>query len=110
MYRRMLKISWTRMMTNEEVLRKVRQERSLLGAIKRKKVKYLGHILRHQSLQKFLMEFLVEGERGRGRPRIDWMSNTGKLTFLSYEECSREAQNRMWWRSMVVDLLNGVDT
>ena len=86
------------------------EERSLLKTIKTRKVTYFGHILRHNSFQKILLEGTIEGKKKRGKPRKDWMDNIEDWTYLSYEECSRKAQHRTWWRLMVVDLLAGEDT
>ncbi|CAH2208118.1 jg7888, partial [Pararge aegeria aegeria] len=47
-FRRMLAISWTLKVSNEEVLRRVNQRRELLHTIKIRKVAYLGHVLRHE--------------------------------------------------------------
>ncbi|CAH2235222.1 jg10474 [Pararge aegeria aegeria] len=43
-FRRMLSISWTLKVSNEEVLRRVNQRRELLHTIKIRKVAYLGHV------------------------------------------------------------------
>jgi len=40
------KISWTDCMKNEEVLHRVKEERNILRALKRRKVNWIGHILR----------------------------------------------------------------
>src|SRR5215469_14751989 len=110
MLRRIMKIPWTARKTNEEVLRLSSQRRALMETIKKRKIKFLGHLLRHQSLQKLLLEGMIEGTRGRGRPRTDWMRNVRDWTYLSHEDCAREAQDRTWWRYMVVNLLEGDDT
>jgi len=45
--RRMLKISWRDKKTNEGVLMRVAEARSMLGMIHRRKCNWIGHILRH---------------------------------------------------------------
>ena len=46
-YRRILKISWTNMITNEEVLRRVEEtEAKLLKMIIKRKITFFGHIAR----------------------------------------------------------------
>ncbi|CAH2244103.1 jg5114 [Pararge aegeria aegeria] len=50
-YRRMLRISWTQKASNVRVLQRVARSRELLLIIKKRKVKYLGHVLRHKRYQ-----------------------------------------------------------
>lgn len=109
-FRRILKIPWTDKKTNAQVLQMIGQERTLWKDIKKRKVRFLGHLLRHQSLQKQLLEGMIKGKRKKGRQRLKWMDNITKWTHLSYADCAREAQDRDWWRFMVVDLLEGDDT
>jgi hypothetical protein len=45
-WRRMEKISWTDRVRNEEVLQRVKEERNIVHTIKRRKVNWIGHILR----------------------------------------------------------------
>jgi len=45
-WRKMEKISWRDMKTNEEVLQMVQEERSLMDVIWRRKKNWIGHILR----------------------------------------------------------------
>jgi len=44
-HRKMLRVSWTDMLTNEEVLHGTRTERQLLTTIKRQKIAYLDFVL-----------------------------------------------------------------
>jgi len=43
-HQRMLRVSWTDLLTNEEVLQRARRERQLLTTIKYPKSAYLGHV------------------------------------------------------------------
>ena len=98
--RRMLRISWTRHVTNEEVLRLADTKRSLFQTVKQRKLSFFGHIMRHDSLQRNLLEGMVEGKRGRGRPRLQWSDNILQWAGLNFEQCKRMAQNRKRWRSV----------
>jgi len=42
-YRRSMRISYTKHVTNDEVLRRVGQDRKLMGQVKSRKLKYFGH-------------------------------------------------------------------
>ena len=39
------------------------------------KLKYAGHVMRHDSQQKSLLEGMVEGKCSPGRQRLTWMDN-----------------------------------
>ena len=45
-WRRMAKISWTDHVRNEEVLLRVNEQRIILHEIRKRKAKWIGHILR----------------------------------------------------------------
>jgi len=46
--RRIEKISWAEKVTNVEVLQKVEENRSILNTTQQRKLRWVGHILRHQ--------------------------------------------------------------
>lgn len=46
-YRRMMKISWHERVTNEEILRRVKEKSSFWKIKKKRKLNMLGHTLRH---------------------------------------------------------------
>ena len=77
-YRRMLGISWKDRKTNEFVQRgiKVRagQQENLIMIVKRRKLAWFGHISRHNSLAKTVLQGTLEGGRKRGRQKNgpDW--------------------------------------
>ena len=51
-WRRMMKVSWTEYehKTNEEVLQMVDTEREMMDTLRSRQKRWLGHILRHDSL------------------------------------------------------------
>ena len=74
-YRKMLRLSYTKHKTNEEVLDMLSTEKQLLSTIVKRKCQYFGHIIRQNELQRQLLEGKINGKRSRGRPRITWMDN-----------------------------------
>ena len=98
--RRMLRISWKKHMSNEEVLGQAGVKRSLFGTVCQRKMSFFGHIMRHDSMQRNLLEGMVEGKRGRGRPRQQWSDNILQWTGLNFQQTKRMAENRKRWRSM----------
>ena len=70
------RVSWVERRTNEEILKMVEEQRSLIGTIRRRQRKWIGHILRSDTLLKDIIEGRMEGKKTRGRPRtmlLDWM-------------------------------------
>jgi hypothetical protein len=61
----MEKISWIDRVRNEEELRRVKEERNILHTIKRRKAKWIGHILRRNCL----IEHVNKGKR-EGRIKV----------------------------------------
>ena len=59
--RKMEKISWTYCVKNEEVLRRVKEERNTLHTVKRRKTNLIGHILRRNCFLKDVIEGKLEG-------------------------------------------------
>ena len=68
-YRRLLRISWIKKITNEEVIRRIGCQRRLIDIINERKLTFIGHVLRSEHLSKLLLTGMVYGPRGRGRPK-----------------------------------------
>ena len=90
--RKMERISWTDKITNEEVLRRVGEKRSMLETIVRRKKNWIGHIMRGDELMKEVMERKMVGKKGPGRKRIGMMDNL--LEKERYGDLKRRAENR----------------
>ena len=74
-YRRMLRISWKEKRTNESILEETNQERSLIKTIRKRQLKFLGHICRHKGLEFLSLTGKIEGTRSRGRQRITFLDS-----------------------------------
>ncbi|GFS20191.1 endonuclease-reverse transcriptase [Elysia marginata] len=66
---------------------------------------YYGHIRRHQSLQKTIMEGKINGKRQRGRKRKSWLGNMEETTTRRINECCEVALNREEWRRTIASNL-----
>ena len=65
--RRLLRIPWTAMRSNQSILKEINPEYSLEGLMLKLKLQYFGHLLqRTDSLEKTLMLGKVEDKRRRG--------------------------------------------
>jgi hypothetical protein len=57
-WRRMEKISWTDHVRNEEVLLRSKEQRNILREIRKRKAKWIGHMLRRNCL----LQGVIEGK------------------------------------------------
>ena len=64
--RRMLWISWTDKVTNEEMLRRSGMKRELMGDIEKRQLQFLGHILRAHGLERDCLLGMIDGKRAKG--------------------------------------------
>jgi hypothetical protein len=69
--------------TKEEVLHGVKEERNILHKIKKRKAKWIGHILRRNCLLKRVIERKIEGTIGvtarRGRRRMQLLHDLKRI-------------------------------
>ena len=76
--RRMMKVSWIKKVTNEDVLRRAQTERQLLKQIVKRQCSFLGHIVRKGGTECRMVTGKVEGKRDRGRQRQTFLGWLGK--------------------------------
>jgi len=82
--------------------------RTLLAAVKARKMRYFGHIMRSSgsSLEKEIIQGTLPGRRTRGRSKISRMDNIKMWTGLETGMLLRAADDRLQWRSVVRDAAN----
>ncbi|VVC27478.1 Hypothetical protein CINCED_3A011221 [Cinara cedri] len=99
-YRKMLRIKWIDRITNEAVLNRTKEKKILWHTIKVRRAKMIGHLLRHESLSKTILEGDFEGHIGRGRPRMEYTKqiiiDIGKN---SYKELKELSNDKVTWRT-----------
>ena len=98
--RKIANVKWTDKVTNEDVCRRLHVQRTLLSDIKQRKLSYFGHIKRHHSIRKEILEGRVQGKRGRGRPPRRWEDDVKAWTGMGLYDCTRAAANRDVWRDV----------
>jgi hypothetical protein len=100
-WRRTEKSSWTYRVRNEEVLHRVKKERNILHAAKRRKANWIGHILRRNCLLKHVIDGKVEGRievtgrRGGRRKQLVYDLKEKRR----YRNLKDEALDRTVWRT-----------
>ena len=105
--RRMLQISYTEHRTNADVWKSVTflvgQQEPLLATVKRRKMAWFGHIIRHNTLSKTILQGTVEGSRRQGRPRKSWTENVKEWTSQTLPELLVAAPQQQKWHQMAAD-------
>ena len=61
LWRKILNISWSDKVSNDEVLRRVEEEKRIISATDKRQRAWLGHTLRHGDLLPIVIEGRVEG-------------------------------------------------
>ena len=98
-YRRMLKVSWTKHVSNEEILHRVGNPEHLMDIIRDRQLRFLGHVIREDGVEKLVLTGKIGGKRDRGRQRLNYMDQFGVT--IRKADFIRGALNRESWRSMI---------
>ena len=107
-YRRLLNISYKDHVTNEEVRRKIQaaigEYDELLTLVKKRKLRWFGHVSRSSGLAKAILQGTVKGKRKRGRQNKRWKDNIKEWTGMDFASSTRAAENRSRWKGIVAKL------
>ena len=78
-YRRLLNISYKDHVTNEEVRKTIQaaigEYDELLALVKKRKLRWFGHVSMSSGLAKTILQGTVKGQRKRGRQKKRWEDN-----------------------------------
>ena len=103
-YRRMKKISWIDKKTNKEVLEMMGEEGRLLKTIRQRQLRFVGYIIREESIEKPSLEGRVEECSSRGRQRQDFLQGLTTAAGTKLVEILRLAQDSNGFRNMVANV------
>ena len=95
-WRRMKTIKWTEKVSNEQILDHIREKRKTLNNILRRKVNWIGHILRRNCLLHDTTEGQITEVKGVGRRRTQFLDDLRRRR--RYWELKEEAEDRKGWR------------
>ena len=70
----------------------------MLKYVDKQKLKYNGHVTRHDYLDWSILDWKVDGSRGRGRPRRQWMDDMTDWLNMDCERAGRLAMDRRQFR------------
>ena len=97
-YRRLLNISHKDHVTNEEVCNRIQNaigvHDDLLTMVKKRKLRWYGHISRSSSMAKTILQGTVKGARRRGRQKKRWEDNIKEWTGMGFGDSLRAAEDR----------------
>ena len=107
-YRKILRISYKDHVTNEEVRAKIQQaigsHEDLLTTVKRRKLRWYGHVFCSSGLAKTILQGTVKGGRRKGRQRDRWGDNIRDWRGPEFAKSQRAVENRRKWRKLVAKL------
>src|SRR5206468_12638086 len=91
-------ISWRDKISNDEVLKRVGENRCLMKTVNKRKKNWIGHVLRGDGFLRDVLEGRMMGKRVRGRPRIGMLD---ELMEGSFVKMKRRAEERELWKEFV---------
>ena len=108
-YRRLLNISYKDHVTNEEVRNRIQNATGvqigvyddLLTMVKKRKLRWYGHISRSSGMAKTILQGTVKGANRRGRQKKRWEGNIKEWTGMGFGDCLRAAEDREGWKGIV---------
>ena len=102
---RLLNISYKDYATNEEAHRKIQMAigkyNELLTLVKKRKLRWFGHVSRSNGLAKTVLQGTVKGQRKRGRQKKRLEDNIKDWTGMDFASSTRAAENRTRWKGIV---------
>ena len=105
-FHKLLGLSERDHITNEEVKARngnaIGPYEDLLTSVKKRKLKWYGHMIRSSGLAKTILRGAVQGGRQRARQRKRWEDNIKEWTGLEWNIILRKAENGKEWRKLVV--------
>ena len=102
-YRRMMQMLWVKRISNEQILEMVGMERSLVMTIRKRQLRFVGHVGRKGGLEKLVPEGKIKGKRQR-RKRLDFMEGLALAAGCSAVTVLRQTGDQVGFRNMVANV------
>ena len=102
-------MSWKDRETNESVLQRARVGRQLLAKVKKRQMKFFGHIIRKDRIENQVVTGKIEGKRKQGWQRYKLSDNILRWSKSEIKSIIHRKRNREGWRAMTVNVCNRCD-
>ena len=100
-----MNISYKDHVTNGEVRRKIQaaigEYDQLLTLVKKRKLRWFGHVSRSSGLAKTILQGTVKEKRKRGRQKKRWEDNVKEWKGIEFASSTRAAEDRTRWKMIV---------
>ena len=104
-WRKLLRVPWTAMRSNQSILKEISPEYSLEGLMLKLKLQYFGHLMwRADSLERTLMLGKIEGGRRRGRQRVRWLDAITDSMEMNLSKLWAIVKDREAWRAVAPEV------
>ena len=104
-YRKLMNISYKDHVTNEEVRNRIQKaigvHDDLLTMVKKRKLRWYGHISRSSGMAKTILQDTVKGARKRGRQKKRWEDNIKEWAGMGFGDSLRAEEDRERWKSII---------
>ena len=104
-YRRLLNISYKDLVMNEEARNRIQNaigvHDDLLTMVKKRKLRWYGHISRSSGMAKTILQRTVKRARRRGSQKKRWEDNIKECTGMGFGVSLSAAEDREWWKGIV---------
>ena len=90
---------------NEEVRNRIQNATGvhddLLTVVKKRKLRWYGHISRSSGMAKTILQWKVKGARRRERQKKRWEDNIKEWTVMGFGDSLRAAEDREGWKVLL---------
>ena len=101
-WRRLLRVPWTAMRSNQSILKETSPGCSLKGLMLKLKLQYFGHLMwRVNSLENTLMLGGTGDRRRRGWQRMRWLDDINDSVDVNLSELRELVMDREAWRAAI---------
>ena len=71
--------------------------------VKKRTLRWFGHVSRSSGLAKTILQGTVKGKRKRGRQKKKWEDNIKEWTGMDFASSTRTAENKTRWKGIVAN-------
>ena len=100
----MMRMSRVKRISNEQILEIVGTESSLVMTIRKRQLRFVGHVERKGGLEKLVLEGKIKGKRQRRRKRLDFMEGLALAAGCSAVTVLRQTGDRVGFKIMVANV------